>query len=56
MNEEAREDEEDGEPLIWVCRDIEGDHVGGPECFCCPRAFTVDELGNGVPDEYNRPS
>lgn len=38
------DDDEEGEPLIWVCRDLPGDHVGGPECFCRPRAFTADEL------------
>jgi len=35
----------DGDPdtLIWVCRDIPGNHVGGPECFCCPLPFRPDE-------------
>lgn len=48
--------EEEPKPLIWVCRDIEGDHVGGPDCFCAPHGFTVDELGDGVPDYYNKPN
>jgi hypothetical protein len=34
-------DEEDF-PRIWVCRDVAGEHVGGPECFCCPLVFDAD--------------
>lgn len=30
-------------PLIYVCRDIPGEHVGGPECFCSPTVHTADE-------------
>lgn len=34
---------EDEVPLIFVCRDIAGDHVGGPECFCNPVVFSASE-------------
>jgi hypothetical protein len=22
--------------LIWVCRAVPGEHVGGPDCWCSP--------------------
>lgn len=31
------------EPEIWVCRDILGDHAGGPECFCDPYRILADD-------------
>lgn len=31
---------------IVICRDIPGDHIGGPDCWCCPGVFSVkDESG-----------
>ena len=29
--------------LIWVCRDLPGEHVGGPACFCCPTRIDGDD-------------
>lgn len=29
--------------LITICRDIPGDHVGGPDCWCCPDTFGADD-------------
>lgn len=46
----------DREPLIYVCRDIEGDHVGGPNCFCNPRGFKIDELPQALDKSYNQPN
>lgn len=28
------QDEEEDSAVVWICRDIPGDHVGGPKCFC----------------------
>lgn len=28
---------------IWVCRDMLGEHVGGPGCFCLPRVVDADD-------------
>lgn len=40
--------EDEDLPRIVVCRDIPGDHIGGPECFCCP---TIVEIGPATTDE-----
>jgi hypothetical protein len=50
------EEDPDREPLIYVCRDIEGDHVGGPDCFCNPRGFKLDELPHSLDKSYNLPN
>lgn len=26
-----------------ICRDLPGDHVGGPDCWCCPGIFEADD-------------
>lgn len=29
--------------LIVICRDLPGDHLGGPGCWCIPGVFDVDD-------------
>ncbi len=37
------DEELDERPEIVICRDIPGDHVGGPDCFCIPGCFSIDD-------------
>lgn len=36
-------DDDDAPVLITICRDIHGDHTGGPDCWCCPSTFGGDD-------------
>lgn len=49
-------DELPAEPLVYVCREIPGEHAGGPDCFCSPQAFTADQLYAGLPPAYDEVS
>lgn len=42
IRDEARTDllEEDDDGRIIVCRNIPGDHTGGPDCWCLP--YVID--------------
>lgn len=31
-------------PAVWVCRDMPGEHAGGPGCWCVPHCL------NGLDD------
>jgi hypothetical protein len=33
----------DQAPIIVICRDIPGDHIGGPECWCGPWIVRADD-------------
>lgn len=33
----------DGDFEIVVCRAIPGEHVGGPDCWCCPYVLRTEE-------------
>jgi hypothetical protein len=40
------DEEMEERPEIVICRDIPGDHVGGPDCFCIPGRFSIfDDVG-----------
>jgi len=30
-------------PRLVICRDLPGEHVGGPGCWCCPGIFDPDD-------------
>ena len=41
---------DEAEPTITVCRDVAGDHVGGPGCWCRPLTMTVSQWDQYVMD------
>jgi hypothetical protein len=34
---------DDERPVVIVCRDIPGEHIGGRGCWCCPYVLSTDE-------------
>lgn len=43
MDEIEAVDEDDEVALITICRDMPGEHTGGPDCFCFPGTFAMDD-------------
>lgn len=35
--------DEDVLGAVIVYRDIDGDHIGGPDCWCCPYILRTEE-------------
>jgi len=38
------DDVDDGDARIVICRDLPGEHLGGPDCWCCPMVLRPDDL------------
>ena len=41
---------DDDAGLLIICRDIPGDHIGGPDCFCCPVTVSADLTTDQIMD------
>ena len=43
MSDDPLPDKDDAPAFLVICRDVPGDHPGGPDCWCSPYVVDADD-------------